>query len=59
MELKGILPQQANDLDWAVLWPAGSLAPLAGQKVRLRAHLDRQDHVEPRLYALYVGPAAA
>ena len=41
-------------LDCLVAWPAGSLAALAGQTVRLRVQVKRQGPSEPRLYAVYL-----
>lgn len=42
----------SNDgLDCAVTWPKASLSSLAGRTVRMRIHLSRGAHPEPRLYA--------
>ena len=41
-------------LDCIVKWPAGTLSPLGGEKVRLRIHLQKQGEDAPRLYAVYL-----
>jgi len=43
-----------DGLECAVQWPAGSLDALAGKTVRVRFHLTKGEHAEPRLYAAYV-----
>lgn len=43
----------AAGLDCAVTWPHASLDALAGRAVRLRVRLERGNHPEPRLFALY------
>ena len=48
---------EAGGLDCRVTWPAGTLAALGGQKVRLRIHMQKQDEGTPRLYAVYLRPA--
>jgi len=47
------VPEGKGGIECAVRWSKGDLAALAGQTVRFRVHLKRQD-VEPRLYALYL-----
>jgi hypothetical protein len=44
----------ADGLDCAVKWPRASLDPLMGKTVRLRIHLKKGEHAEPRLFAAYV-----
>jgi hypothetical protein len=44
----------ASGLDCPAVWPAGSLAHLAGQTVRFRVQVKRQGASEPRLYAIYL-----
>ena len=48
------VPQAEAGLDCAVTWPSGSLAPLAGQRVRLQVTLERGAGRDPRLYAVYL-----
>lgn len=54
-ESSGAVPSQTG-LEGQVVWPAGSLAPLGGQTVRLRVQLNKQESVAPRLYAVYLHP---
>ena len=42
-----------------VTWPLGNLEALAGQTVRFKIHLARQEREEPRLYAVYLKPPSA
>ena len=44
----------ADGLDCAVKWPGASLDSLVGKAVRLRIHLKKGEHAEPRLFAVYV-----
>jgi len=46
--------QVEGGLECPVAWPQGSLAPLNGQTVRFRVHVERQGSAEPRLYAIYL-----
>ena len=43
-----------DGLDCAVKWPKASLDALVGKTVRLRIHLKKGKHAEPRFYAAYV-----
>ena len=47
---------QAEGLDCAVTWPAGSLASLGGRTVRFKINLERGAGVDPRLFAAYLQP---
>jgi hypothetical protein len=60
----GLLPEYSGDnagmvaakdgLDCPVNWPKASLNALVGKTVRLRVHLKKGEHAEPRFYAAYV-----
>jgi hypothetical protein len=43
-----------DGLDCAVKWPKASLDALVGRTIRLRFHLKKGEHAEPRFYAAYV-----
>jgi len=59
-----LLPEYSGDnsgmvtakdgLDCAVKWPKAGLDGLVGKTVRLRIHLKKGEHAEPRFYAAYV-----
>lgn len=48
------IPALDDGLDCPVKFPNGSLAGLGGKTVRLRVHLKKGAHAEPRLYAVYL-----
>ncbi len=51
----GVVDQDGG-LDCVVRWPKGSMASLAGKKVRMRIHLKAEGQLQPRLYAVTVRP---
>lgn len=47
-------PVAKDGLDCPVVWKNGDLSKLAGKTVRLKIHLARGEHAEPRLYVCYL-----
>lgn len=52
------VPEGAGGLDCPVAWPGATLAELGGRTVRFRLRLTRSGTVDPRLFALCLGPDA-
>ena len=49
------VPQAGEGLESDVSWPAGDPSALSGKSVRIRIHMNRQESLDPRLYAVYLG----